>query len=140
MEVANAQREAVVDVASVATLARRAIRRLRIRTPGTLAIALIGSRQMRLLNKRFLRHDRVTDVLSFRYDGARRGQVVGEILVAPGMARRYAARHGIPYEDELARYIVHGLLHWHGLGDRTAAERRRMRAREDWLLAQCART
>jgi len=146
VQVTNAQRDAAVNTARMARLARCAIRRLRIRTPGTLAITFIGSHRMRALNKRFLRHDWPTDVLSFRYDGAgtRRGHaarhgelMVGEILVSPRQAQAYAKRAGIPYAEELCRYVVHGLLHWRGHEDRTPAERRRMRAREDWLLAWC---
>ena len=138
----------------MARLACCAARRLRIRAPGTLAITFIGSRRMRALNKRFLRHDWATDVLSFRYHQAKgsglrvRGRspqppapspepVVGEILIAPGAARRYAARHGVPYEEELARYVVHGLLHWLGQRDRTIAEKRKMRAMEDDLVDFC---
>jgi probable rRNA maturation factor len=136
VRVVNAQREAPVPLIRMTRLARRAIRRLRIRAPGTLAIAFIDSRRMRRLNKRFLRHDRGTDVLSFRYEGE---PIVGEILVAPGVARRYATRHGVRYEDELARYVVHGLLHWLGHEDRTAAERRKMRVMEDWLLERNVR-
>ena len=121
-------------MARVRHLARCAARRLRIRTPGTLAITFIGARRMRALNKRFLRHDRPTDVLSFRYEGE---PIAGEILVAPGAARRYAARHGIPYEEELARYVVHGLLHWLGHRDSTPQQQQAMRQREDTLLAAC---
>ena len=142
--VTNAQREAPVNTASMTRLARRAIRRLGIRTPGTFAITFIGSQRMRALNKQFCRHDRTTDVLSFRYNGvppglphrsARRAQVVGEILIAPRCARTYAHRHKIPYRQELSRYVVHGLLHWLGAHDRTSAEQRAMRKREDELLA-----
>ena len=134
--VTNAQREAPVNAAQVAHVARCALRRLRIRSRGTFAITFIGSRRMRALNKRFLHHDRVTDVLSFRYESE---PVAGEILIAPRRARAYAAQHGIPYREELARYVVHGLLHWRGLDDRTAQQQRKMRQLEDWLLGSaCA--
>ena len=135
--VSNIQREAPVNAAAMVRLARKAVRHLKIRTPGTLAIAFIGSRKMRALNKRFLRHDRMTDVLSFRYDGE---PVVGEILIAPRAARAYAKQHGIGYATELARYVVHGLLHWVGHEDRTPSEQRAMRAREDRLLSRCGVT
>ena len=65
--------------------------------------------------------------------------IVGEILVAPAFARRYAKQHRLSYTDELARYVVHGLLHWVGYDDRTVNERRRMRRMEDQLLAQCVK-
>ncbi|MBI4342255.1 MAG: rRNA maturation RNase YbeY [Candidatus Omnitrophica bacterium] len=142
--VVNAQKEAPVDLPRMQRLARRAVRRLRIRTRGTLAIAFIDSRRMRTLNKRFLRHDRATDVLSFRYDhhGAGGGgwgtigtPIVGELLIAPLEARRYAAAHGLAYTEELSRYVMHGLLHWLGHEDRTKAQQQRMRRMEDRLLA-----
>jgi len=91
---------------------------------------------MRAANRKFLRHQGLTDVLSFRYPNE---AVAGEILIAPAAARQYAKRHGIPYRQELARYVLHGLLHWLGHEDRTSRQQRRMRALEDKLLAQCAR-
>ena len=132
--VTNAQGGTPVDVARMTRVARRAVRRMRIRTRGTLAITFINDRRMRTLNKRFLRHDRATDVLSFRYDGE---PVVGEVLIAPRAARRYAKDHGIAYQHELSRYVVHGLLHWLGHEDRTRAQQQAMRAREDRVLARC---
>ena len=129
--VTNTQHAAPVHVGEMAQFARRAIRRLRIRAKGTLAVTFIDSRRMRRLNKRFMRHDRMTDVLSFRYDDE---PVLGEVLIAPAQARAYARRHGIPYRQELSRYVAHGLLHWLGHEDRTVAQQRKMRALEDRLL------
>ena len=142
----NAQRTLPVNTARLTRVARCALRRLQIRSQGEIAITLIDSRRMRGLNKRFLRHDRPTDVLSFRYEGepaglprlwAGRRQVIGEILIAPAAAQAYAKRHRLSYAEELSRYVVHGLLHWVGYEDRTAVQRRRMRAREDRLLGRC---
>ena len=135
--VTNAQREVRVNRAPLARLAKRAMRQLRIRTPGTIAITFLGRRQIQVLNRRFLRHDRPTDVLSFRYDGHPsngHAGIVGEIFIAPALARAYARRHGLAYDEELARYVVHGLLHWLGHDDATPTQRRKMRAMEDALL------
>ena len=131
VSIQNLQREAPVDAARMTRLARCAIRRLRIRERGTLSIAFIATRRMRALNHQFLRHDRPTDVLSFRYDGE---PIVGEILIDPSQAKAYANRHNVPYAEELSRYVVHGLLHWLGHEDQTAAQQRAMRAMEDRLL------
>ena len=97
-------------------------------------MTLIGATQMRRLNRQTMGHDWVTDVLTFRYDGE---PIVGEILIAPSVARAYAKAHDIPYEKELARYVVHGLLHWKGHDDATPAQQRRMRHLEDRLLREC---
>ena len=135
IRVTNAQREAPIDISRMRHVARCVIRRLRIRTSGTLAMTFIGSRRMQALNERFLRHDRPTDVLSFRYE---REPIIGEILIAPRQARSYARGRRIPYEQELARYVVHGLLHWLGQEDRTRAQRWKMRVMEDRLLRHAA--
>ena len=103
-----------------------------------IVVSFIEDGTMRALHGRFLKSRRATDVLSFRYaeKAATGSRIMGEILIAPAAARRYAAAHGAPYRDELARYLVHGLLHWLGHEDGTAAQQRRMRVREDKLLAQ----
>ena len=88
---------------------------------------------MRRLNRRHLRHDYATDVLSFDLrDG--RGPLLGEVVIAPGVARTQARRFGEPYRRELARYVIHGILHWAGYDDHAPAQRRRMATRQEALL------
>ncbi len=153
LRVTNAQRSVPVSLARMRAVARGAARRLGIRAAGEIAITFIEVHRMRALNKRFMRHDWTTDVLSFRYHDEPaclpphawlrqakprgRRQVIGEILIAPRQAQVYARRHGVAYTVELSRYIVHGLLHWLGYDDRTPAQQRRIRALEDDLLARC---
>src|SRR3989338_8271115 len=134
----NAQRTIPVNLPELNRLARRAVRSLRIRQRGAMEITFIDERRIRRLNRQFLSHDRPTDVLSFRYDAdALPERVVGEILIAPQQARRYARAHGLSYREELSRYVVHGLLHWLGHEDRTPAEQQQMRLRENRLLSRC---
>ncbi|MBI3088100.1 MAG: rRNA maturation RNase YbeY [Candidatus Omnitrophica bacterium] len=131
IQLVNRQTGQPVPLRRLARVAARAVRRLRLRVRGTLAVTFVDDRTMQRINRRFLRHRGLTDVVSFRYDGE---PIAGEILVAPAAARRYARAHGLTYADELARYVVHGLLHWAGHDDRTAAQQRRMRKLEDRLL------
>lgn len=115
-------------------VARRATRVLRIPPSRRFSVAFVDAATMRRLNYRFTRQQRLTDVFSFRYTEA---PVDGEIIVAPAAARRYVARARLPYRQELARYVIHGLLHWLGHEDRTPTQQRRMRAVEDRLLTRC---
>ena len=131
VQVRNAQCRDPVPIKRLSIFATRTARRLKIAGSGRVMITFIDSQTMRTLNRRLLRHDRLTDVLSFRYDHE---PIVGEILIAPAAARRYAATHHVPYAEELARYLAHGLLHWLGHEDRTPAQQRRMRRLEDRLL------
>ena len=145
--VVNAQRQLFVSVPKMRRLARCVARRLRLSGRGIMSIVFIGAQRMRSINRQALGHDRVTDVLSFRYDQAPGSRlqpaacslqpIVGEILIAPSQARAYAKAHGISYDEELARYVVHGLLHWMGQEDRTRAQQARMRRMENELLAHC---
>ena len=115
--ITNAQRTDPVNTTQIRRLASHAARHLAIRTRGRIEITFLDARRIQALNKRFLRHDRMTDVLSFRYDprydpsthpalrgGVRSGRrpplVVGEILVAPSAALTYARRHGVQYEEK----------------------------------------
>ena len=60
--------------------------------------------------------DRATDVLSFPADShpgvARdRPHILGDVVIATGVARRQARRIGDTFENELRRLSLHGLLH-----------------------------
>ena len=143
VQVINRLRDAAVPLAWLTRLARKAAQRLKIRGRGAFVVACIDQRTMRALNRRFLRHAGLTDVLSFNYltgkpaSAAPVGGVIGEVLVSPAFAKRYAKAHGLAYRDELARYVVHGLLHWAGHDDATPAQQRRMRVLEDRMLRTC---
>ena len=82
---------------------------------GDVAVALVGDRKMRALNQRYRGIDRATDVLAFPADPAcgPRGapRVLGDIVIATGVARRQARDAGEPLETELRRLALHGLLH-----------------------------
>ena len=86
------------------------------------------------LNRDFLGHDYRTDVLSFPIDRTDAG-LEGEVYVDLDTAEVNARRYGEPYEREVARYVVHGLLHLAGHDDSTDAEREAMRHLEDRYLS-----
>ena len=134
--VTNAQRRDEVSVAWLARVARCAVARLSVRGAGTLTIVFIDGHAMRRLNRQFAGHIGLTDVLTFRYPGE---LVIGEIVISPEFAKTYSIQHRVPYRQELARYVIHGILHWTGLEDRTPWEQYWMRERENRLLAQCVR-
>ena len=121
-------------------------------TSGYLSIAVVGTRAMTTLHRRYKGINEPTDVLSFDLGTNRqRGLLDAEIVVCADVARRFAAaeRHGrpqrgarrrarmpVPVHAELALYLVHGILHVAGYDDDTPAAARRMHAREDELLTQ----
>jgi rRNA maturation RNase YbeY len=129
-----------------------------------LSVVFLPGREMRALNRKYLGHDRVTDVISFNLSGTRdEGRraiderfprsssfvlssfrpsssspacIDGEIYICPTEARRNARAYGEPLKRELLRYLAHGILHLLGFDDATVAERERMRELEDKLLSR----
>lgn len=92
---------------------------------------LMGDAAIRRYNRRFLRHDRATDVLAFPIE--ERG-LLGEILVSVPTARRQAREAGHSLERELLLLATHGLLHLLGYDHERPAEAKRMWRKTERLL------
>lgn len=98
-------------------------------------LVLADPAAMRAANRDFHGADEATDHLGFQYE-APAGEVSGDIYVCPAVCAGQAAAFGETPRRELARAVIHGVLHLGGWRDDTPARRRRMRAREDELLAR----
>lgn len=84
-------------------------------------------------NLEFLRHDYFTDVITFDYSNSKK--VSGDILISLDTVASNAEGLNVPYERELLRVIVHGVLHLCGLKDKLPGEREKMEAAENMALA-----
>lgn len=97
--------------ARVSEIAQRVLAAEGIRE-AMLSITFLGTRAMAALNRKHRGHRGATDVIAFAFaESDRRGPVVGDIYIAPDVARANARRHGIAIREEVARLIVHGVLH-----------------------------
>jgi probable rRNA maturation factor len=110
-----------VDVAStgrlpvarerLAELARGVLRAERVHD-ALLSIAFVSSEEITRLNQRHLRRRQPTDIIAFGFERAAEHEpVIGDIYIAPDVARENAVRHGVSVREELARLVVHGTLH-----------------------------
>jgi probable rRNA maturation factor len=123
---------------AVAARLRLALRALgRARSSATLVFT--DDDEIRALNRRYRRHDRATDVLSFHLqelageaDPAGAGVNLGDIVISVETARRRAA--GKRLQSELQRLAIHGLCHLFGHDHKRPAEARVMFALERRLL------
>ena len=85
------------------------------------------------VNRRYLQHDYYTDIITFDYG---RGNVLsGDLYIALDTVRSNAELLGKPYDEELHRVLVHGVLHLVGINDKGPGERELMEAAEDAALA-----
>jgi rRNA maturation RNase YbeY len=89
------------------------------------------------INRDFLQHDEFTDIVTFDYrePSLGNGEIEGEIYISVDRVAENAKSFGTPFEDELHRVMVHGVLHLCGYGDKTSAEKAEMRKKEDACLS-----
>lgn len=133
VEVSNTQSHIVIDFAwaekiVLTTLGREGI------SAGTISLVFTDDAAIRVINARHLGHDWATDVISFGFDEDSDGQLGGEVIISVETARKMAAQFCFEPLDELALYLVHGLLHVCGYDDQSSDDRTVMRGRETDLL------
>ncbi len=122
--------------ARIAELVRGVLRAERIRH-AMISVTFLGDRHMAALNREHLGHSGPTDVISFGFAAAGAGSpLVGDIYIAPEVARRNARRFGIGLRQEIARLVVHGTLHvlGHEHPDDAAREESPMWRRQEALV------
>lgn len=84
------------------------------------------------LNVEFLNHDTLTDILSFDYGMGK--ELNGEIYISVERVLDNALEYSVEFPNELKRVMIHGILHFMGFKDKTMAEEKAMRLKEDECL------
>jgi rRNA maturation RNase YbeY len=85
------------------------------------------------LNRRFLQHNFYTDILSFTLSNANQ-QLIAEIYISVDRVRENARYYGTTLKGELHRVIFHGVLHFCGYKDKSAADKEIMTTMENRYL------
>lgn len=91
----------------------------------TVEIAVVDDATIAAVHAEFLNDPTATDAITFQH---------GEILVSCDTAAAYAAAHNLPREEELFRYMVHGLTHLHGYLDYDPQDRAALFAVQEPLV------
>jgi probable rRNA maturation factor len=100
---------------------------------GNIAIIYCSDSYILAMNKKFLKHDYYTDIITFDYC---EGTVLsGDLFISIDSVRDNAAHFGTTFDDELNRVMVHGILHLIGYDDYTKSQQKTMRAKENEYLA-----
>lgn len=89
------------------------------------------------LNVEFLNHDTLTDIISFDYKVGK--QINGEIYISVERVADNANDFKTDFIEELHRVMIHGILHFCGLQDKTEAEEELMRKKENAALEKLSK-
>ena len=102
-------------------------------TPGNLNIIFCSDDVLMGINVEYLNHATYTDIITF--DNSEQSETIeGDIFISIDRVKENAGQLGCPFEDELHRVIIHGILHLMGYGDKQPKEKHLMRAKEDACL------
>ena len=96
-----------------------------------LSVAFLPPEEIQKFNERYRDKKGPTDVLSFKEGD----QYLGEVLICPKIVKSQAKRHNLPYEREIKRVLIHGVLHILGYDHKNSEDKKRMRSREEELLS-----
>ncbi|MCX2740569.1 rRNA maturation RNase YbeY [Pontibacter anaerobius] len=86
------------------------------------------------INVEYLDHDTLTDIITFN-NADTEGTIEGDIFISVDRVRDNAQELNNPFEDELHRVIIHGVLHLLGFKDKTEEQETLMRKEEDSSLS-----
>jgi len=85
------------------------------------------------INKEFLKHDTLTDVITFDYSTSK--AVSGEVFISVDRVRENAKEFDQDFNDEIRRVMIHGVLHLCGYKDKTPKDKALMSDMENRHLA-----
>ena len=85
------------------------------------------------VNQKHLNHDYFTDIITFDY--CVDNQVFGDLFISVDRVKDNAEQHKVDWKKELARIVVHGVLHLCGYGDKSPSEKELMTTKEDLYLS-----
>jgi probable rRNA maturation factor len=98
-----------------------------------LRFVFMADDQLLEINRQFLAHDDYTDIITFPLEESD-SHLSAEIYISLERVADNARHFGLSFGEELARVMVHGILHLSGLGDKTVAEKKHMRLAEQSIM------
>lgn len=99
------------------------------------SVLLTDNSKMRELNKKFRNINNSTDVLSFPYM-EKDSSYLGDIAISLYKAKEQAKTYNENIENELARLLIHGMLHLLGEKDYTQTDKKKMWEKQEKILKQ----
>ena len=99
---------------------------------GDISIIFCSDNYLLEVNKKYLKHDYFTDIITFDY--CEGNTLSGDLFISIDSVRANSAFYETEFHVELLRVIVHGLLHLMGYDDHSDEDITQMRAKENASL------
>jgi len=99
---------------------------------GEINYVFCDDKYLHKLNVEFLKHDTLTDIISF--DNTLGNLLNGDIFISIDRIKDNAKDFKVTFEEELHRVMIHGVLHYMGFKDKSDGDKREMRNQENQAL------
>jgi rRNA maturation RNase YbeY len=98
----------------------------------SLSFLFVDDEEMLKYNKKYLKHESYTDVITF--DSSADKKIAGDIIISLERVNDNAKFYQVSYNYELQRVMAHGLLHLLGYNDKNKEEKKIIRKKENYYL------
>jgi len=99
---------------------------------GNINIIFCSDDYLLSINKTHLNHDFYTDIITFSFNSEK--EISGDLFISVDRAKENSEINNETYLNETSRLVIHGLLHLCGYNDKTDAQNKTMRSKENQYL------
>ncbi|MDO8509857.1 MAG: rRNA maturation RNase YbeY [bacterium] len=124
-----------ISLEQIVRLASRHEKRIK----GEVEINIIGDKEIKKLNQLYRQQNKITDVLSFAWqeDDCVDTNTLGQIYISFPQIKRQAEVWGVTVKEELARILIHGLLHLVGYDHQEKKDEKIMFRLQEDVVEKC---
>jgi len=133
----NKQTKLKLDTNKIRRIARKVLGFENVDKNIGINIMFVRDTLIQEFNLKYFNKNNPTDVISFpdvETDELSNG--VGDMIISVDRAIEYSSENSIDLEEELMRYIVHGILHCLGYEDTTPTKKQKMFERQEELITK----
>ena len=139
----NLQRAIKIEKSVIEEAARKTLEWER-KSQVEVSIALVNDDRMRRLNKRYRSVNETTDVLAFAMSEVNTVgcnlELLGDVVISLPQALKQAKKFKVSFDKEIARLVIHGILHLLGYDDQGAPQKKKMEERQEAILRELKKT
>ncbi len=103
------------------------------KTTGDIHYVFLSDEELLKINQQYLNHHDYTDIITFPLSESEE-IIRGEIYISIDRVKENCKINNNAFHVELARVVVHGVLHLLGYDDHSEEEKRTMRSKEDYYI------
>jgi rRNA maturation RNase YbeY len=105
-----------------------------VKEEGAINIILTGDSDLQEINKKYLKRDYLTDIITFDFD--EKDKISGDLYISIERVKENALKFKVETKKELLRVIIHGVLHLVGYTDKLKKNKEIMTEMEEYYMGK----